>query len=247
MSTTAPPNTAPIRLDNNTEVDQVVKGNVNIKKLSKHKYRITFSKIDDFLVYQTWDKDNRVKTGGNLNNSSRSVTYVSAKHWVEIFDYKNNYLKEINKPLFTPTTIIKIKNQNQNYPIVIHKAYMNTSGHVVFTASTKEIKLENNTSSSKKLIKIKIPCGKFNNVRFDIDADNNGNGIVYHHSNCGRGNARFYGSGGAWPGSACGAWIVPMDVVWTQYPPFEDLEGTSLPVDYNWRYDQIELRAPFGE
>ena len=46
---------------------------------------------------------------------------------------------------------------------------MNTSGHVVFTASTKEIKLEsNNTSSSKNLIK--IPPGKFNNVRFDIDA-----------------------------------------------------------------------------
>jgi hypothetical protein len=31
--------------------------------------------------------------------------------------------------------------------------------------STKEISLQNNTS--KKLIQ--LPCGKFNNVRFDID------------------------------------------------------------------------------
>jgi hypothetical protein len=194
-------------------------------------------------VYQTWDKDNRVKTGGNLNNSSRLVNYVSAKHWVEIFDYKNNYLKEINKPLFTPTTIIKIK--NQNYPIVIHKAYMNTSGHVVFTASTKEIKLENNTSSSKNLIKIKIPCGKFNNVRFDIDADNNGYGIVYHYSNCPRGQTRFYGAGGRWPGSpTCGSWISGMDTVWTQYPLFEGLEGTPLPVNYNWRADEVWNATP---
>jgi hypothetical protein len=31
--------------------DQIVKGNVNIKKLSKYRYRITFSKIGKFLVY----------------------------------------------------------------------------------------------------------------------------------------------------------------------------------------------------
>jgi nitrate/nitrite transporter NarK len=36
---------------------------------------------------------------------------------------------------------------------------------VVFTVSTKEISLQNNTS--KKLIQ--IPCGKFKNMRFDID------------------------------------------------------------------------------
>ena len=32
--------------------DQIVKGNVSIKKLGSHRYRITFSKIDDFLLYQ---------------------------------------------------------------------------------------------------------------------------------------------------------------------------------------------------
>ena len=61
-----------------------------------------------------------------------------------------------------------MEDQDENYAFVLHKARLNTCGHVVFTVSTKEIKLESNNTSSKKLIK--IPCGKFNNVRFDIDA-----------------------------------------------------------------------------
>ena len=80
----------------------------------------------------------------------------------------NKDLKQKNKPLFTPTTVIEMEDQDENYAFVIHKARLNTCGHVVFTVSTKEIKLESNNTSSKKLIK--IPCGKFNNVRFDIDA-----------------------------------------------------------------------------
>ena len=232
MSTTdplAPPNTAPIRLPP-PGVDQVVKGNVTIKKLSKYKYRITFSKIGKFLVYQTWDKDNTED-----NNSNRFVNYISAKRWVEDFNVTNKNLKQQNKPLFTPTTVIKMQNQNKNYPVVIHKAYMNTSGHVVFTASTKEIKLEsNNTSSSKKLIK--IPCGKFNNVRFDIDADRNGDGQVYHHSNCSRGNVRSYIFGGDAAGDICGsAWLLPheMDVVWNKIP-YTFPRDSKPPCDYNW-------------
>ena len=52
--------------------DQIVKGNVCIKKSSKYKYRITFSKIGKFLLYQVWDKDSV-----DLNKK-RSVSYVSA-------------------------------------------------------------------------------------------------------------------------------------------------------------------------
>jgi tagatose-1,6-bisphosphate aldolase len=55
------------------EFDQIVKGNVNIKKLSKQRYRITFSKIGKFLVYQVWDKDDV-----NKMNAKRQVGYVSA-------------------------------------------------------------------------------------------------------------------------------------------------------------------------
>ena len=152
--------------------DQIVKGNVSIKKLSKDKYRITFSKIGKFLLYQVWDKDSV-----NLNKK-RSVGYVSAKEWVKAFKGYNTYLDTNGKPLFTPTTIMETED-DCNYAFVIHKAYLNSCGKVVFTVSTNEISLTNNTS--KKLVR--LPEGKCNNVRFDIDAalidgDGDGDGSV---------------------------------------------------------------------
>ena len=98
-----------------------------------------------------------------------------------------------------------MEDQDENYAFVLLKARLNTCGHVVFTVSTKEIKLESNNTSSKKLIK--IPCGKFNNVRFDIDASQNGIGLVYHRSDCGYPRHRVYGNGGDWSGSFCGDWV----------------------------------------
>ena len=139
--------------------DQIVKGNVSIKKLSKHKYKITFSKIGKFLMYQVWDKDNAGK-----QNDKRSVFNVPAKDWVKIFKLTNEKLEEADKPLFTPTTIMETADE-ASYAFVIHKAYLDRHDRVVFTVSTKEIQLANNCS--KKLIK--IPCGKFKNMRFDID------------------------------------------------------------------------------
>ena len=139
--------------------DQIVKGNVSIKKLSKHKYKITFSKIGKFLMYQVWDKDNL-----NNINDKRAVFYLTAKEWVNDFIKQNKTLKENDKPLFTPTTIMETEDEVA-YAFVIHKAYLDRHDRVVFTVSTKEIQLANNCS--KKLIK--IPCGKFKNMRFDID------------------------------------------------------------------------------
>ena len=97
-------------------------------------------------------------------NKKRSVGYVSAKEWVKTFKRYNNNLNKNNKPLFTPTTIMETEDDCV-YAFVIHKASLNSHGQVVFTVSTKEISLENNTS--KKLIQ--LPEGKCNNVRFDID------------------------------------------------------------------------------
>ena len=214
-----PPSLSPFR-----EYDQVVKGNVTIKKISKHKYRITFSKIGKFLVYQIWDKDN----AGNLN-SNRFVNYLSAKNWVTLFN---------NEPLFTPTTVIEM--EDSNYTFVIHKAYMNSCGHVVFTVSTKEIKLESNNTSSKNLIK--IPCGKFNNVRFDIDASSRKTSDpAYNVSDCGFPNVRSYCCGGNGPGSACGRWLDDawLNIIWKTIPDGE-LTGRPMseigfpPYDYNW-------------
>jgi hypothetical protein len=142
--------------------DQIVKGNVNIKKLSKDKYRITFSKIGKFLVYQVWDKDSV-----NLNKK-RAVGYVSAKKWVTAVKKYNKEVEnsDSDKPLYTPTTIMETEDDDV-YAFVIHKADLNSRGQVVFTVSTKEISLQNNTS--KKLVR--LPCGKCNNARFDIDMD----------------------------------------------------------------------------
>ena len=138
--------------------DQIVKGNISIKRLSEHRYRITFSKIGKFLVYQVWDKDNVI-----LNNK-RDVDYVSAKKWVTAVKKYNIQVEDSDKPLFAPTTIMETEDDDI-YAFVIHKACLNSHGQVVFTVSTKEISLANNTS--KKLVR--LPCGKCNNVRFDID------------------------------------------------------------------------------
>ena len=141
--------------------DHIVKGDVIIKKLSKHKYKITFSKIGKFLMYQVWDKDN-----AGQQNDKRAVFNVPAKDWVKIFKLMNEKLEENDKPLFTPTTIMETDDE-ASYAFVIHKAYLDRHDRVVFTVSTKEIQLA--TNCSKKLIK--IPCGKFKNMRFDIDAN----------------------------------------------------------------------------
>ena len=37
-------------------------------------------------------------------------------------------------------------------------------------------------------------------------ADKNGDGIVYHRSDCSLGNVRWYGAGGDWSGSTCDSW-----------------------------------------
>jgi len=142
--------------------DQIVKGDVCIKKLKnkKNMYRITFSKIGKFLVYQVWDKDNTLN-----RNSRRAVFRESAKNWVNAFIKQNKNLKEKGKELFTPTTIMETADGDQ-YAFVIRKAYFDSHDRIVFTISTKEIQLSNNCS--KKLIQ--IPLGKFNSVRFDIDS-----------------------------------------------------------------------------
>jgi len=77
---------------------------------------------------------------------------------------QNKDLKENNKPLFTPTTIMETEDE-EYYAFVIHKAYFDRHDRVVCTVSTKEIQLANNCSKDL----IKIPCGNFTNMRFDID------------------------------------------------------------------------------
>jgi len=153
--------TSPLPLPISLSFDQIVKGNVTIKKISRnYKYKITFRKIGKFLQYQVWDKNNT-----NSRNDKRIVRSKSATQWIYSFIEQNKILKRYNKPLFTPTTIMEIDN-DKNFAFVIHKAYFNSRGYVIFIVSTREIQLQNN--SSKKLTQ--LPIGKCNNVRFDIDS-----------------------------------------------------------------------------
>ena len=141
------------------EFDQIVKGNVEIKKLkSKHKYRITFSKIGKFLVYQVWNKDSKKL------NDERLVLYVKAKDWVNEVKELNANLKDEGEELFTPTTIMETED-GKVYAFVIHKAGFDSNDRIYFTVSTKEIKVQNKNSNL-----VKLPSGKFKNMRFDIDA-----------------------------------------------------------------------------
>ena len=134
--------------------DQVVKGNVYIKQLSKNKYKITFRKVDNFLKYQVWSDSYK-----NLNE--RRIE--KAKLWIQDFNLLNANLNKKSKPLFTPTTVMELgKNK---YVFVLDKAKLNCKDRIVFNVSTKEIVLLNGTS--KKMLK--IPCEHHDGVRFDID------------------------------------------------------------------------------
>ena len=136
------------------EFDQVVRGNVDVKQLSKKKYKITFTEIGDFLMYQVWSDSS------NTQNNDRNVGYVKAKKWINTFNSYNKYLEKKQKPLFTPTTVMEIG--NYEYVFVIHEAKINMKGRVVFKVSTQEINL-----SEKKMLK--LPYGHHDGVRFDID------------------------------------------------------------------------------
>ena len=136
------------------DFDQVVQGNVDIKQLSGKKYKITFSKIRKFLLYQTWSDSSQQL------NEDRKVFYQNAKLWIKNFNLRNDSLKASDKPLFTPTVVMEIG--SNKYLFVINQAKLNGKGCVVFKVSTKEIK-----SSDKKILK--LPHGHHDGVRFDID------------------------------------------------------------------------------
>ena len=125
--------------------------------MSKNNYRITVSEIEKFLLYQVWSASSETL------NEERSVIYQKANKWVKIFNSLNAALKASNKPLFTPTTVMEIG--DNKYVFVLDKAKLK-GNNVVFRVSTKGFLLSN--CASKKLLK--LPSGKHDGVRFDIDS-----------------------------------------------------------------------------
>jgi hypothetical protein len=127
--------------------DQVLSGDIEIKKRNKHSYKIIFNKISKVLVYQTWSDIS------NDLNKKRNCSYQKAKYWI---------LNNFSDNSFQPTTVMEI--DNKKYIFVITNAKFK-NGHAIFYVSTKEINLKNKNIKRLK----KLPEGQFKSVRFDID------------------------------------------------------------------------------
>jgi hypothetical protein len=146
------------------EFDQILSGDVTIKKLcnSDDEYKITFSKkkkqISKMLIYQVWSDSNTIE--GKKLNENREVYETTAKKWV-----KSAFPKPPPAVPFTPTTVME--HGNKKYVFVINDAKVNANGHVVFYVSSKHIDPNSTNKTIKKLKK--IPQGKFQHARFDID------------------------------------------------------------------------------
>ena len=126
--------------------DQIVGGNIKIDKDKTNEIRITFFEISRFLLYQIWSGTDE------LLNTNRRVFYQDASDWV-----LNNFTNYNRQPKYKPTSIMQI--YNNRYVMVINDAKINKKGQVIFLCSEIQYSCKN-----------KIPCGKFKNVRFDIDA-----------------------------------------------------------------------------
>jgi hypothetical protein len=126
--------------------DQIVCGNIKIDKDKTNEIRITFFEISSFLLYQIWSSTDKVI------NTNRRVLYQDASDWV-----LNNFTNYNRQPKFKPTSIMDI--YNNRYVMVINDAKINKKGQIIFLCSEIQYSCKN-----------KIPCGKFKNVRFDIDA-----------------------------------------------------------------------------
>jgi hypothetical protein len=140
--------------------DQILKGDVTIKKLSEHNYKIIFNKIygNRLFMYQVFNKNNKYNV-----NDKRFVTYIPIENVIFAYNDITINNKKLNKIPFTPTAIMEFPNFDK-YPLVIDNIYTKKNC-VIFTASTKEIKFLNGVCKKK----YQIPCGKFKHVRFDID------------------------------------------------------------------------------
>ena len=66
--------------------------------------------------------------------------------------------------------------------------------------------LEKIVSRSRKMRNIRNSSSSLQTTVFKPNAEKNGDGIVYHRSDCSYPGHRMYGAGGDWPGSVCGYW-----------------------------------------
>lgn len=140
------------------EYDCFTYGNVKITKKCNKNYKIKFSKINDFIIYQDWSE-----TEPELNDD-RVVLTKKPSDWInETFGNQNLTIP------FEPTIIFRLDVDNK-YVCVLKKAKINKNNNIVFTVDTKSINLINPTSNTRLLTR--LPEGEFINVNFDIAVKN---------------------------------------------------------------------------
>ena len=137
--------------------DQIIKGEVLIKKGDCNNYKITFQNPKDlFLIYQLFSYNN------SSENKNRIIKNVSQKRWV------NNFQEDNNLHDFTPTTIMQIK--DKMYIFVINNVNI-CNGKMIFNVSSKTI---NNMTDN---IAEDLPICK-SVARFDIDSIMKGDEVM---------------------------------------------------------------------
>jgi hypothetical protein len=163
------------------EYDQVLTGNIKIKKISHgdSDHMITFSKkkISTIFIYQVLSRSNTL-------NQNREFNELKATEWVK---------RAFSNPYYTPTTVMKLqygecpfhhkndkKDHYDKYTVcrhvfVINRAKVNKCGQVVFYISSDVMTLPPKPNKYLKSLKLakKIPTTKcneeFHNVQFTID------------------------------------------------------------------------------
>jgi len=126
--------------------DQIIIGDVEVKKVSDKNYTITFQKEGEITFYQIWPE----------GNNPRKIFNTSASYWV------NNFILE---QVFQPTTVMEVG--KCRWAFVIKNAEF-TNNKMIWSVSTKEI---TNLSTA---VTNGLKTGKLKNARFDVDSISSG-------------------------------------------------------------------------
>jgi hypothetical protein len=115
-------------------------------------YKVTMLSNKPLLFYQVWDEKGR-------NNNNRFANEATLNNFVKLFlDYN---LK--NQVKYTPTTVIDFG--DFLHVLVMVNVEIDKKGRTVFYFKKDSVEIRNKIQP----INSKLPRGRFNNVRFDID------------------------------------------------------------------------------
>ena len=125
--------------------------NINYNIQTKE-YIVTILTNNPILCYEIWEKNKAVSVRYAINNLLEDL--ISD---VTLYNDKN-----VVK--YTPTTLVNI--DNSIHTLILTRMTLNACGNPVFIFKKNSVVFDGNVQS----INSELPCGRFSNVRFDIDA-----------------------------------------------------------------------------